>query len=104
MKIKVSWEGDFYGATTYTNLLHRYVLIPEWQRVKDPQDHVQIMVCSVLLTVNHCDVLLYQGGHEEWLIVDKHMVDLYDRECNRIGSSFRAFRFQSFRCNRNKGA
>ena len=32
------------------------------------------------------------------------MVDLFDRECNRIGSSFRAFRFQAGRCNRNKGA
>lgn len=52
IKIKVSWEGDFFGANTYTNLLHKYVLIPEWQRVRDPQNHEQIMVCMYCILVN----------------------------------------------------
>ena len=56
LKIKVSWEGDFYGATTYTNLLHKYVLIPEWQRVDNPQNHEQIMVCIVYVSYRYCDV------------------------------------------------
>ncbi|XP_065882454.1 hapless 2-like [Dysidea avara] len=86
-QIKVTWEGDFLGSTSYTNLLHKYLLIPEWQRVENPHLHKQII-----------------GGQNEWLIVDKHMVDLYDRECNRIGSSYKAFRFQNHRCNRNYGA
>ena len=46
-KIKVTWEGDFLGSTSYTNLLHKYLLIPEWQRVKNPHWHKQIMVSNV---------------------------------------------------------
>ena len=56
IQIKVSWEGDFYGANTYTNLLHKYVLIPEWQRVREPHRHEQIMVCSV----SKCILLISQ--------------------------------------------
>jgi len=46
-KIKVTWEGDFLGSTSYTNLLHKYLLIPEWQRVTNPHLHKQIIVSCI---------------------------------------------------------
>lgn len=39
-----------------------------------------------------------QGGHSEWLLVDKHMVDINGATCNKIGVKYSAFAGQENRC------
>ena len=41
---------------------------------------------------------------EKWLLVDKSMVTLDGSECDKIGTSFSAFRFQSSGCSRVVGS
>jgi len=65
----VSWEGDFYGANTYTNLLHKYVLVPEWQRVDNPHLHRQIKVCNIYFQLLNALILLAREGTGSGLLL-----------------------------------
>lgn len=36
----------------------------------------------------------------DWMLLDKGMITMDGRECDKVGTSFNAFRFQSDSCNR----
>ena len=50
----------------------------------------------------HLCLLSTQNGPSDWLIVDKHVVDLGGKTCNKIGSSFTAFRTQENACSQDQ--
>ena len=60
-----------------------------------------VVSCDHRVTVTWplCDL---QGGHNEWLMVDKHLVDLTGRTCNKLGVSFTGFRYQRNGCRQQR--
>ena len=45
-------------------------------------------------------LLIQQNGPSDWMLVDKHMVDLTGTVCNKVGVSYTGFRQQPGRCDR----
>ena len=59
---------------------------------------------SVMISKSRNLFLGVKGGSEEWLLVDKHMVDISGRTCNKIGSNATAFKAQQHRCRQFNGS
>nr|CCC94129.1 conserved hypothetical protein [Trypanosoma congolense IL3000] len=45
-----------------------------------------------------------RAGHNEWIFLDKHLVSVHGRECNRVGVSYEGFATQGGRCSALPGA
>jgi hypothetical protein len=82
--VKAVWLGSFQTTTAIANFDSKYILVPDWRGSLNPSE-----------TLNHEQVT---GGPSEWLIVDKHLVDVTGRTCNKIGVSTIGFKGQPGRC------
>lgn len=53
-----------------------------------------------------CGIFSGQAGPDEWLIVDKHMVDISSgrRQCNKLGTNSIGFVTQPNKCRQETGS
>uniref|UniRef100_A0A1X7UMY0 Generative cell specific-1/HAP2 domain-containing protein n=1 Tax=Amphimedon queenslandica TaxID=400682 RepID=A0A1X7UMY0_AMPQE len=82
--IKAVWLGDFKLNSYIANFNSKYILTPDWRAASNPQtlrEHAQV-----------------RNGASEWLVVDRHLVDMSGRTCNKIGTRAPAFIAQTNRC------
>jgi len=49
-------------------------------------------------------IVALQNGPGDWLVVDKHEVDISGTRCNKVGSYFSAFKRQPSKCHQQAGS
>lgn len=116
------WQGDFSTNTHFWNFQSKYLMVPDWratlatnpEEIEYVMSHEQVTVsylssgltepCNFICCSNVWMYCFVQGGAEEWLIIDKHMVDPSGRTCNKIGSDLTAFLTQENRCYQKAGS
>ncbi|XP_019855024.1 PREDICTED: protein HAPLESS 2-A-like [Amphimedon queenslandica] len=80
-------QGDLLGAQGPRDFSYKYLLIPSlthWTGESPPDQYV--------------------NGSVDWLMVDRHLVDLSGTECGKIGVSYSGFRRQQGRCDGFNGS
>lgn len=82
--VEARLKGDLAGYRSLPALQHKYVMVP-FPKGMSPGD--------VLRT-----------GTEAWTILDRDQVSVDGSQCDRVGTSFTAFRYQSGACERPVGA
>eukprot|EP00873_Tetraselmis_striata_P029012 jgi/Tetstr1/449276/TSEL_036479.t1 len=55
-------------------------------------------------TANNPHALFTSNQTDQWLLIDKDMISFDGRECNKVGTSYHAFRFESDRCEKSSGS
>ncbi|XP_065833247.1 hapless 2-like isoform X2 [Oscarella lobularis] len=84
------YVGDLQVSRRLENLANKHLVWPEWYLLNKRARRRHSWI---------------KAGYKEWLLLDKHLFDFRGETCNRIGASFKAFKFgQSSRCRRKKGS
>ena len=92
------------------DLSNKYLFIPSKATLKKGTalpDQITVRVRPVNLAIGmgacvqsemHMIHLWLQNGPPDWLLVDNNMVDFSGAQCNKIGTSYTAFRSQQGKC------
>lgn len=92
------------------DLSNKYLFIPSKATLKKGTalpDQITVRVRPVNLAIGmgacvqpemHIIHLWLQNGPPDWLLVDNNMVDFSGAQCNKIGTSYTAFRSQQGKC------
>jgi len=101
-QVVVKILGDLANGRSLKDFSSKYLLVPtlkHWEEEELPEQFT-VRQCCCLCDGNCC----LQNGPSDWLVVDRHEVDISGTRCNKIGTYFSAFKRQPSKCHQEAGS